>query len=139
MHPIGEAARRSGVKIETIRWYEREGVVPPAERSAAGRRLYDDDAVARLRFVRRCRDLGFPLAEIRALLALPAAADAPCDAVRALGERRLAGVRARLAELRALESALSGLLADCAAGREDCPALDRLFEGPAAPDPQRAK
>jgi len=138
MHPIGEAARRSGVKIETIRWYEREGVVPPAERSAAGRRRYDDAAVARLGFVRRCRDLGFPLAEIRTLLALPAA-DAPCDAVRALGERRLAGIRTRLEELRALESALSGLLADCAAGREDCPALDRLFEPAATPGPQRAR
>lgn len=127
MHSIGAAARLSGVPIETIRYYERIGVVPPPERAASGRRLYDDEGIVRLRFVRRCRELGLPLDDVRTLLALAAGESGVCKEVRVLGERHLRGVRARMADLQRLEVALVGLLADCERGETDCPALRRLF------------
>ena len=64
MHPIGAASTMSGVNIETIRYYEREGIVPRTARTAAGHRVYGDADIARLRFVKRCRDLGFPIPDI---------------------------------------------------------------------------
>lgn len=70
MHTIGIAAKLSGVNIETIRYYKRGGVVPNPERTASGRRVYDKESVSRLRFVKRCRELGFPIPEIKSLLAL---------------------------------------------------------------------
>lgn len=127
MHSIGKAADRSGVNIETIRYYEREGLVPAAERSASGRRLYDSAAIARLRFVRRCRDLGFPISSIRTLLALSANADKPCVDVKDIGEQHLVEVRARLADLRQLESALSDLVGECEQATGECPVLRQLF------------
>ncbi len=127
MHSIGQAAKRSRVNIETIRYYEREGIVPRAERTASGRRFYDDAAIAQLRFVRRCRDLGFPIADIRALLELSSNATRPCGDVKDIGERHLHDVRARLADLRKLESALADLVQQCTADRPDCPVLKQLF------------
>jgi len=111
MYAIGVAARRSGVAIETIRYYERRGIVPLPDRAASGRRLYDDAAVARLRFVRRCRDLGFSLDDVRTLFALADGEPAACGAVRSLGERHLDEVRSRIADLRRLEAALEELAA----------------------------
>lgn len=126
MHPIGQAARLSGVNIETIRYYEREGVLPPPLRSSSGRRLYDDQAVSRLRFVRRCRDLGFPLRDVRALLELSEQSD-PCRDVRSLGEDHLRAVRSKIIDLRRLEDALIQLIEPCASSRSECPALEALF------------
>ncbi len=126
MRSIGQAATGSGVSVETIRYYEREGVVPRPPRSASGRRLYDADAIARLRFVRRCRDLGFPLADIRILLTLSGEAD-PCASVRELGEGHLDTVRAKIADLKRLEGALERLLEPCATSDRRCPALQTLF------------
>lgn len=126
MRPIGQAAVRSGVNIETIRYYEREGVVPPPARSENGRRLYDDEAIARLRFVRRCRDLGFPLADVRALLDLNFQANA-CRQVRDLGAKHLTSVRTKIADLRRLEAALKHLLEQCDDASSQCPALQVLF------------
>ena len=68
MFTIGKASEQSGVNIETIRYYEREGIVPKPGRSAGGRRLYSSDEIAKLRFVRRCRDLGFPISNIQTFL-----------------------------------------------------------------------
>ncbi len=127
MQPIGEASKLSGVNIETIRYYEREGIVPNAERTASGRRLYDDAAIARLRFVRRCRDLGFPINDIRALLDLSSNATKPCHDVRVISLRHLEDVRARLVDLQQLEAALVDLVQECAEARSDCPALQQLF------------
>ena len=118
MQSIGKAARRSGVLIETIRYYERAGVLPLPERTASGRRLYDDAAIARVRFVKRCRDLGFPLA---------ADDSGACEPVRRISEDRLGNVRAKIADLTQLESALADLVRQCDAGATDCPALRRLF------------
>ena len=127
MHPIGAASTMSGVNIETIRYYEREGIVPRTARTAAGHRVYGDADIARLRFVKRCRDLGFPIPDIRTLLDLSAGSDAPCADVKALGERHLHGVRRKLAELGRLQRALAELVERCDAGRTDCPVLNRLY------------
>ena len=117
----------SGVNIETIRYYEREGVIPRAPRTPTNRRLYGDEDIARLRFVKRCRDLGFSIPDIRTLLDLSAGNNAPCADVKALGERHLRGVRRKLDELVNLERALAELVQRCDAGRTDCRMLKRLL------------
>ena len=127
MQTIGEAAKLSGVNIETIRYYEREGIVPAADRSANGRRLYDVAAIARLRFIRRCRDLGFPISDVRTLLDLSDNASRQCDDVRAISERHLSDVRERLADLQELEAALSELVQSCVDAQSECPTLKQLF------------
>ncbi len=133
MHPIGEAARRSGVHVETIRYYERTGLLPGPARSASGRRLYDKDGISRLRCVRRCRGLGFPLSEIKALLALSIEGDGEihataCADVRAIGERQRRQVRAKIDDLLELEAALGMLIEECREARGSCPALRQLFD-----------
>ena len=127
MQTIGEAAKLSGVNIETIRYYEREGIVPAADRSANGRRLYDVAAIARLRFIRRCRDLGFPISDVRTLLDLSDNASRQCDDVRAISELHLSDVRERLADLQELEAALSELVQSCVDAQSECPTLKQLF------------
>lgn len=127
MEAIGEAAKLSGVNIETIRYYEREGIVPVAERSANGRRLYDSASISRLRFIRRCRDLGFPISAVRALLELSDDDSQQCEDVRAVSERHLLHVRARLADLRELEAALAELVRSCVDAQSGCPTLKQLF------------
>lgn len=127
MRTIGEAAKHSGVTVETIRYYEREGIVPEADRHANGRRLYDKAAIARLRFIRRCRDLGFTISDIRTLLDLSGASSRSCADVKEVGGRHLAQVRQRKADLESLEAALIELLRACAEDQPDCPALSQLF------------
>lgn len=127
MYPIGEAARRSGVAIETIRYYEREGVVPLPDRAASGRRLYDRAGIARLRFVKRCRDLGFSLEDIRVLLALSKPGFQACSDVKRLGERHLRDVREKIADLTRLEAALAEMVAECGEQKPECPLLRQLF------------
>jgi len=129
MHSIGTAARKSGVTIETIRYYEREGVVPEAARSASGRRQYASEGIARLRFVKRCRDLGFPIADIKSLLALSEGADTSCENARVIGEGNLALVREKIADLSRMEAALVQLVGLCRRGRSECPMLKELFAG----------
>ncbi len=129
MVAIGEASRQSGVSIETIRFYERDGVVARPPRAENGRRVYSEDAIAELSFIRRCRDLGFPLSDVRALLALSRGVEDDCSKVCDLGQRHLAEVRAKIAELNRLEAALEELTANCAAGSMQCPMLDELRDG----------
>ena len=126
MHAIGEASRLSGVSVETIRYYEREGVIGTAERTVSGRRVYTDAAVAELRFIRRCRDLGFPLQVARRLYSLSSENTADCGEVRAFGVSQLAEVKSKIVELRKLASALEELTANCAEGSTNCPMLDQL-------------
>lgn len=127
MNSIGGAAQRSGVSIETIRYYEREGVVPAAERASNGRRLYDDAAIARLRFVRRCRDLGFPIAQVKALLSLSLSQTQNCNDASQIGRRQLDDVRRKIDDLKMLDAALVELLANCEGGDSHCPMLVQLF------------
>ena len=129
MPSIGEAARISRVPVETIRYYERAGVVPGPPRSESGRRVYNAAGIARLRLIKRCRDLGFSLAEARALLALSENSDASCGDVKAIAEDHLDEVGRKIRALRDLEAALAELVRECAEGNTACPAL-RALAGP---------
>lgn len=126
MIAIGEASRLSGVSIETIRYYEREGIVSKAGRTASGRRVYSDTEISELRFIKRCRDLGFSIRDAVALRDLADAPSVACETVEQLGRTHLSKVQEKLAELQKLESALAELVANCSNGQSDCPMLDAL-------------
>lgn len=129
MTAIGEASRRSGVGIEAIRYYERVGVLPRAARRPNGRRDHSEAEIGWLRFLKACRNLGFPLSDARRLLAL-ARTDAPdCAAAAALCRTHRQEIRQRIAELQALDAALGALAAECEAGNPRCPMIDRITEG----------
>lgn len=135
---IGELSRRTGCKVETVRYYERVGLIPPAPRTAGRYRLYGDGDVRQLAFVRRARALGFTLNEVRMLLAL--ARDqrkGPCAEARELAAGHLAEVRAKIADLRMMERVLSDAVARCEAGGDPgCPVIETLAEArrrPASP------
>lgn len=123
---IGELSRRTGVNIETIRYYERIGMMPRPLRSQGGRRLYTQDQSRRLAFIKRARTLGFMLEEIRTLLALTSGAGA-CAEVKHVTEQHLEEVRQRIKDLRRLEKVLRDLVAQCDSGRmSPCPVLESL-------------
>lgn len=128
MFSIGVAADMSGVSVEAIRYYERDGVVPKAERLENGRRVYDEPGIARLRFVRRCRDLGFSIRQIKDLISLSESQETSCDEASLIGQKHLADVQEKIDNLRRLEGALAELLGNCADGQPDCPMLTRLFD-----------
>jgi len=125
---IGQLARLSGVGVETIRYYEREALMPRPPRRASGYRKYGDDAVTRLRFIRHAKELGFNLRDIKGLLALRITPGTTCVDVRKRAEAKLADVRAKLEMLKRIEAALVKLTAACR-GRgptSACPILDAL-------------
>lgn len=125
---IGELARRSGVSIDTIRYYEREGLLPLAPRTAGGYRRYAPSAAARLRFIRHAQEVGFSLDEIGELLALRRRRRGSCDAVRAKAGERLVAIERKLARLERMRAALVELVATCESGGADgdCPLLEAL-------------
>ncbi len=129
MHAIGEASRRSGVGIETIRYYERAGIVGRPGRSPAGRRLYSDAEIGRLRFVRKGRDLGFPIADVRALVALAGGGGVSCTIAAGIGAAHLLAVRQKIDELERLRGALEGLIESCGSDHNTCPLLAALVAG----------
>jgi MerR family mercuric resistance operon transcriptional regulator len=125
--PIGELSRRSGVNIETIRYYERIKMLPPPRRTASGRRIFGAADLRTLTFIRRSRDLGFSLDEIRALLRLGGPATATCREVRTIAAHHLQAIRAKLGDLRKLERLLARTVARCSGKTApDCPVLDIL-------------
>jgi MerR family mercuric resistance operon transcriptional regulator len=125
--PIGELSKRSGVNIETIRYYERVKMLAPPPRTASGRRVYEVTDLRILVFVRRARELGFSLDEIRALLRLGGPEKAPCREVRAIAAHHLEDIRAKLSDLKKLERLLSKTVARCLGKTApDCPVLDIL-------------
>jgi len=131
---IGSLSRRTGTKVETIRYYERIGLLPPPPRSAGGYRQYGMEHAKRLFFIRRARALGFSLDEVRTLLRLAAGHKRRCAEVRAVAETHLADVRAKIADLRAMERVLDDTVARCAKGSGyECPVIDALYRE--APDP----
>lgn len=123
---IGLAADQSGVNVETIRYYERIGLVPAPPRDAGGRRVYSSGEVRRLAFIRRARALGFSLDDIGSLLALSRAGGS-CDAVKAITEGHLERVRGKIAELERMARVLGETAARCADGTAPgCPIIDAL-------------
>lgn len=127
---IGTVAKRAGVPIDTIRYYEREGLLPEPLRRASGYRSYNETAVSRLRFIRRAKDLGFTLEEIRDLLALSSDRSGGVKAVRKRAEQRLASIEARIAELVRIRKGLQQLIQACPGhgDPEQCPILRALAD-----------
>ncbi len=133
---IGKVAHRAGVRIDTVRFYEREGLLPRPRRSASSNyRLFSDDDVRRIRFVQQAKSLGFTLREAGDLLALRVDARTSCAAVIERAEAKLADVDLKLAELARVRAALVALARQCRgrAPKAACPFLDALDE--AAVDP----
>jgi DNA-binding transcriptional MerR regulator len=127
MISIGELSRRCGVHIETIRYYERTGVLPKARRAANGRRIYGSDDAARLSYIRHGRELGFDLQSVRQLLALQQTPDMSCEAASKLASARLADVESRLHRLTALRDDLKRMVRACRNGRVmDCRIIEAL-------------
>ena len=124
--PIGELSRRTGCNIETIRYYEGISLLPTPRRR--GRfRFYGDGDVARLTFVRRARELGFTLDEVRALLELATSGQTACAEVRDISAAHLSAVRRRIADLRAMERVLATAVRQCDAGQQlSCPLIDTI-------------
>lgn len=118
---IGQLAQAGGVRATTLRFYERERILMPAQRSAAGYRLYDEQAVERLRFIRSAQAIGFTLDDIRTLLALDDAG--ACDEVRDLIARRLSEVDARLGDLQRVRGSLVDALQRCDRSNQECDVL----------------
>jgi len=112
---IGKLSKETGVNIETVRYYERIELMPPPFRSDGGHRIYDETHMERLNFIRRCRDLGFPLEDIRGLLDM-ADQDEHCSSMRPTANAHLSLVRAKINALREMEKALKTILDDC----KDC-------------------
>lgn len=126
---IGQLARRGGVHLETIRYYERRGLLPKPPRSLSGHRTFSKAAVRRVRFIKRAQAIGFSLQEIRELLSLRATPEAQCVDVRTRAEAKLAEVEEKIRSLMAIRQALTRLITECSARRRsltDCPILDAL-------------
>ncbi|MCV7090842.1 MerR family transcriptional regulator [Mycobacterium interjectum] len=127
---IGDLAEMTRTTAPTIRYYEEIGLLP-SPRRVGGQRRYDGDDVRRLTFIRRCRDFGFPVEQVRSLVELTQDDDRSCLEARCLAETHLAALRAKLEEMHALERGIAGLIEtakdDCAGGPgSECEVLERL-------------
>jgi len=132
---IGAIAKRVGVAIDTIRYYEREGLLPQPARRASGYRSYDDSAIAQLLFIRRAKSLGFTLDEISDLLALSADRQRGVRAVKQRALQRLAAIDTRIAELQRVRDGLEQLVEACPGhgAPEQCPILRALVQAEPPP------
>ena len=125
---IGALSKHTGTNIETIRYYERAGLLPVPARSSGGYRLYAPNHLKRLNFIRRARALGFPLAEVRKLLTLADQRKRPCGEVRAVAAAHLEDVKGKIADLKAMERVLADTIARCEEGSgSHCPMIDALY------------
>lgn len=127
---IGQLADRSGVKLETIRYYERVGLLPPPPRTASGYREYQPDHLQRLVFLRRSRQLGFSIKDVQDLLNLASEPDRVCKDVTHLAATHIASVKAKIRELQRLRRALEKLVSACPgkARMANCGILEALTE-----------
>lgn len=127
---IGEFAQRAGVGIDTVRYYERQGLLPAPSRQASGYRRYEPTDIVRLRFVRRAKAMGFTLLEIRELLALSGLRENDMAGLKNAAVEKLADVEGKLAELTRIRDGLKALVASCPGhgALERCPILNALAE-----------
>jgi MerR family mercuric resistance operon transcriptional regulator len=126
---IGALSKHTGVKVETIRYYEKSGIMPNPPRSAGGFRMYRQEHLNRLRFIRRCRQLGFSMSDIEGLLGLVDDRGYTCGEVRALTVEHADLVKQKITDLKRLEKTLRGIAAQCT-GKEvpECPIIDALLD-----------
>ena len=125
---IGELARRAGVNTQTIRFYEREGLMPEPRRRASGYRQYASPMIERVRFIRAAKAVGFTLEEIAELLSLRIRRGASCSGVRTRAESKLADIDAKLEQLQRMRAVLARMIASCS-GRcaiKDCAILEAI-------------
>lgn len=122
-----ELARRTGCNLETIRYYEKVGMMPDPPRTASGYRVYGESHVSRLRFILRARELGFSIEQVRGLLELVDGGTQTCAEVKERTEQHLADVRAKIADLKRIEKVLATTAAQCS-GEDvpECPVLEAL-------------
>lgn len=124
---IGDLARLTGTKVNTIRFYEEGGLLPQAERSASGRRIYRDADTKRLAFIRQSRSLGFPLDAVRELLTLADDSSQSCEVVDRIARVHLAEIDRKIADLSALRCELDRVIGSCRHGTiADCEIIETL-------------
>lgn len=121
---IGAAAKQTGCSVPSIRYYEEVGLLPPARRTEGNQRHYDQAAIRRLTFIRRCRDFGFTIQQVRELVGVVDEPSRDCVEVRDIAQTHLLGVQKKLAELRALEASLSAFVRSCNTACAGGPAVD---------------
>lgn len=125
---IGEVAERGGVNLQTIRYYERERLLPEPPRLASGYRLYPDQTVRRVRFIKRAQEIGFTLAEIRELLAIRIDTDRDSSEVRALAHAKISDIEAKIQTLHRMKEALDRITERCSGcgPASECPILESI-------------
>ncbi len=125
---IGQVAKQTGVGIETIRFYERRGLIDEPPRRDSGYRQYSEDVIARIEFIKRAKELGFSLKEIHELFSLRVDHDTPCGDVRSRAEAKIADTQEKIRELQRIEKALKKLATACTGlgPTSECPILDAL-------------
>lgn len=128
---IGQVAKQAEIGVETVRFYERQGLLVAESRTPSGYRQFDEQTVARLRFIRRAKDLGFTLNEIRELLSLKFDPSTTCADVKQRAESKICDIEAKLATLQKMKQALERLTRACGGSRvsSDCPILEALNGG----------
>jgi MerR family mercuric resistance operon transcriptional regulator len=124
----GELAKEGGVNLETVRYYERQGLLPKPPRSPSGYRLFPSDSVRRVRFIKRAQELGFSLKEIKELLALRVSTSSTASDVKKRAEAKVADIEEKIQTLRAMKKALARLTATCCGegSASECPILESL-------------
>ena len=124
---IGKVSEITLCKIETIRYYEKEKLLPAPSRSAGGHRIYSTQSVDRIVFIRRCRELGFSMLEVRELLSLVDQDHVSCEKVQALTERHLSDIHSKINDLRRMQRTLKELSEQCSGlDVPECPIIDAL-------------
>lgn len=128
---IGTVAKKTRIGIETIRFYEKEGLIAIPKRGPSGYREYGEDIESRLFFIRRAKDLGFSLKEIKELLSLKAKPKSKCESVKKKAVKKIEEVQEKISQLNAIKSALEGLVTSCLGElpSSDCPILDAFEKG----------
>lgn len=128
---IGQLAKKTATDAQTIRYYERLGLLPHPRRTESNYRVYAKDAVAHLTFIKRAKEIGFSLTDIKVLLDISEGKFRRCSEVQQFAEIRLAKIRNRISDLKIMENALSNLVRQCALSDQidDCPILKTLSEG----------
>jgi len=124
----GQLAKTADVNIQTVRFYDRQGILKPASRSEAGYRIYDNEGVKRLNFIIQAKELGFSLKEIKEFLALRVQSVQTCDRVRKKATEKLIGIQNKIAHLKKLEKTFKGLIGDCEKRviTDQCPILEKM-------------